>query len=265
MEMIMSIRGCFVLCTLSVVIFGGCSKSPTKPYRVGLVNFVTGKVEITGPGGKVFPAQVGTPIDEGMKIKTTGKNSLCEIYIRDTALKIFADSVLDISRLRYAAQSTGEQTVMTLGEGRLFLRIVKKLSKDDQFGVKTPLCVAAVRGTEFFVTKHDISCLDGKVEVKSVKTKNAQAVVIGDGESAQPSTGAALKKKELTAEAEKKLAADSNVRDIEKKNRELFDRLENGDKDTLSELRIKIRSMSGETVKEKKEDKPDVDLFFFKS
>lgn len=263
--MVMSIRGCVVLCALSVIIFGGCSKSPTKPYRVGLVNFVTGKVEITGPGGKVFPAQVGTPVDEGMTITATGKNSLCEIYIRDTALKLFGGSRLEISRLGYASRSAGEQTAMTLGEGRLFLRVAKKLSKDDQFGIRTPLCVAAVRGTEFFVTKSDISCLDGKVEVKSVKSKSAPSVTVADGESAQPSAGAGVKKKELAKDAQKKLAADAKVRDIEKKNQELFDRLEKGDKDALSGLKTKIRAMSGETVKEKKEDKPDVDLFFFKS
>ena len=261
----MSLRVCVVLCALSVFIFGGCSKNGTKPYRVGLVNFVTGKVEITGPGGKVFPAQVGMPVDEGMKITTTGKNSLCEIYIRDTALKLFGDSRLDISRLGYAAKSTGEQTAMTLGEGKLFLRVVKKLSKDDRFGIKTPLCVASVRGTEFFVTKNDISCLDGKVEVTSVKSKHASPVTIADGESAQPSAGADVKKKTLPNEARKKLAADAKVRDIEKKNQELFDRLEKGDKDALSGLKTKIRAMSGETVKEKKEEKPDVDLFFFKS
>lgn len=74
-----------------------------------------------------------------------------------------------------------------------------------------------------------------------------------------------MKKKTLQNEAVKKPAADAKVRDIEKKNQELFDRLEKGDKDAPPGLKTKIRAMSGETVKEKKEEKPDVDLFFFKS
>lgn len=66
---------------------------------------------------------------------------------------------------------------------------MKKLSKDDRFGKVTPCANAAVRGTEFFVTKNDISCLDGKVEVTSVKSKHASPVTIADGESARACGG----------------------------------------------------------------------------
>ena len=254
-----------ICCAASALLFCGCSKSGTKPYRVGLVNFVAGKAEITGPGGKVFPAAVGTPVDEGMTVRTIGKKSLCEIYVRDTAVKLFGDSKLAIARLGYAKKGTGEQTAMTLDEGRLFIRVAKKISKEDQFGVRTPLCVAAVRGTEFFVTKNDVSCLDGKVEVRSAKSKAAPSVTIEEGESAA-ATKAAVGKKDIAKDAKKKLSADAEVRPVEKKNQEMFDRLDKGDSSALKGLKSKIRDMSGGAEKKKDEEhKPDVDLFFFTS
>lgn len=259
----MMVRRIALVCAAAALVTAGCAKSGGKVYRVGLVNFVTGTVQITGPGGRVFDAKAGTPLDEGMKIRTIGKTSICEVYIRDTALKIFPDSELDISRLGYAKDSSGEQTAMTLSEGRLFVRVVKKMSKEDRFGVKTPLCVAAVRGTEFFVTKNEISCLDGKVEVRSAKLKNAAPVTIEDGEGASPSAKE-LKKRELQKDSVKKLESDAKVRPIDAKNQELFDRLDKGDSSALKALKSRIREMSGGAEKKKDEDKPDIDLFFFK-
>lgn len=259
----MKFRTIALVCAAAALVFAGCAKSAGKAYRVGLVNFVTGTVQITGPGGKVFDAKVGTPLDEGMKIRTVGKGSLCEVYIRDTALKIFPGSELDISRLGYAKEGTGEQTAMTLSEGKLFVRVAKKITKDDRFGVKTPLCVAAVRGTEFFVTNNEISCLDGKVEVRSTKLKNAAPVTIEDGEGALPSAKD-MKKKEIAKDSVKKLEADAKVRPIEAKNQELFDRLDKGDSSALKGLKARIRDMSGGAEKKKDEEKPDIDLFFFK-
>lgn len=258
----MVVRMICVLCAASAVLLGGCSKDVQKPYRVGLVNFVTGKAEIKGPGGKVFPAAVGTPVDEGMTVTTVGKGSLCEIYVRDTAVKLFGDSRLEISRLGYAKKGDGEQTAMTLAEGRLFIRVAKKIRKEDQFGVRTPLCVAAVRGTEFFVTKGDVSCLDGKVEVRGPKSKTG--VTIEDGEAAAASKSA-VDKKDIAKETKKKLSSDAEVRPVEKKNQELFDRLDKGDSSALKGLKSKIRDMSGGVEKKKEETRPDIDLFFFSS
>ena len=259
----MRVRRIALVCAAAALVFAGCAKNTGKAYRVGLVNFVTGAVQITGPGGKVFDAKVGTPLDEGMKIRTMGKNSLCEIYVRDTALKIFPDSELDISRLGYAKTGTGEQTAMSLSKGKLFVRVVKKISKDDRFGVKTPLCVAAVRGTQFFVTKNEIACLDGKVEVRSLKSKSAAPVTIEDGEGASPASKE-VKKKDLSKDTVKKLEADAKVKPIEAKNQELFDRLDKGDSSALKNLKARIREMSGGAEKKKDEEKPDIDLFFFK-
>ena len=253
-----------LVCAAFFICSTGCSKHEAKPYRIGLVNVVSGKVLVTGSGGKVFPAAVGTPLDEGMRIRTEGKNSFCEIYIRDTAVKLFGDTAVNVSRLRYD-KAGGERTAMSLDDGRLFIRVVRKLSKEDRFAIRTPMCVAGVRGTEFFVTKSDVSCLDGKMEVQSIKAKGSLPVTIADGEAAKASAGS-VKKSSIDKETQKKLSSDAAVKPVEKKNQELFDRLDAGDKSALSELRGKLRTMSGsDAPKEKKEDKPDVDLFFFKS
>jgi hypothetical protein len=240
----------------------GCSKDGKRPYRIGLVNFVTGKVLIIGAGGKVFPAEVGLPVDEGMKIKTEGKGSLCELYIKETAVKIFSDATVDFSRLGYD-RAGGERTSINLQGGTLFIRVARKLSKNDSFVIKTPTLVAAVRGTEFFVSGRNLSCLDGKMEVKSPRDK--ASITIEDGEAVQPSAGKSAKKK-IDDSTARKLSKDAEVKPVEKINSELFAKLDAGDAAALRKLRAKVKTMSGGDVKkDKKEDKPDIDIFFFKS
>ena len=256
----------------TVLMMAGCSKKKeeVKPYRVGLVNFTVGKVFIVGAGGKEFPARIGLPVDEGMKIRTVGKASMCELYIKDTAVKVFGDTVLDFDRIGYDKARKGEQTVMTLENGRMFARVAKKLSADDRFAVKTQTVVAAVRGTDFFVSRSktgsSVSCLDGKMEVREKSSADKKPVVINNGEKADAPKGKNLASAEIAKDAQKNLSKEAEVRPVEKTNSDLFERLDKNDTSALNSLRGKIKELSGaEVKKEKSAEKPDIDLFFFKS
>ena len=255
----------------TALLIAGCSKqNDVKPYRVGLVNFTVGKVFIVGAGGKEFPARVGLPIDEAMKIRTVGKNSLCELYIRDTVVKVFGGTVLSIDRLGYDKEHKGEQTVMTLENGRMFTRVIKKLSSEDRFAVKTHTVVAAVRGTDFFVSigtaGSSVVCLDGKMEVREKTAAGKKPVVISGGEKAETVHGKGFASAEIKRDTKNSLEKDAQVRPVEKSNSDIFERLEKNDASALKSLRQKIEDLSGSNMKkEKNESKPDIDLFFFKS
>jgi ABC-type uncharacterized transport system substrate-binding protein len=65
-------RWTFLTALLIVLIaVSGCGKVEKKPYRVGLINFITGKALVIGRNGAENPAKVGMPVDIGMKIDRT--------------------------------------------------------------------------------------------------------------------------------------------------------------------------------------------------
>ena len=252
---------------LAITIVAGCSQTE-KPYRVGLVNLVIGQAFIIGKNGGETPAKVGMPIDVGMKIKTAGKNSLCEIYFNENAIKVFGDSIVSVDRLTYNHKSESDETSLSLEKGRFFAHVSRKLMKDDSFIVKTPVAVAAVRGTDFFVsdseTASTISCLDGKVEIRD-KAKKGNSVVVSDKEEAKTTKGKAAKKSGIAAKRTDSLKKDSDIKPVTPENKTTFDKLDKGDKVAVKEIKRSIENLSGSTSDKEKKDEHNVDLFFFKS
>ena len=78
-----------------------------------------------------------------------------------------------------------------------------------------------------------------------------------DAEEAAAASKSAVDKKDIAKETKKKLSSDAEVRPVEKKNQELFDRLDKGDSSALKGLKSKIRDMSGGVEKKKEETRPD--------
>lgn len=160
-----------ILVLITISLAAGCSSKAEKKIMIGLVNFVSGSVHIISSDGKETPAAVGTPVDYGMKIRTSGKNSICEIYIDENVIKVFGDTEVRIDTLTRDKKTDVEKTYLALNKGKGFFKIRNKLMKDQEFTVKTDTCTAAVRGTEFFVIdsgrSSTVACLDGTVQVKS--------------------------------------------------------------------------------------------------
>jgi hypothetical protein len=252
---------------LAIAIAAGCSRTE-KPYRVGLVNLVVGKAFIIGKNGGETPAKTGMPLDVGMKIKTSGRNSLCEIYFNENAIKVFGDSIVSVERLTYNMKSESDETSLSLEKGRCFARVSKKLMKEDSFIVKTPVCVAAVRGTDFFISDSGsvstVSCLDGKVEIRD-RAKKGNSVVVSNKEEAKTSKGKAAKKNDIAAKRSDSLKKVSDIKPVTSENKIMFDRLDKGDKAAVREVKSSIEKLSGTPVDKEKKDDHNTDLFFFKS
>jgi hypothetical protein len=78
----------------------------------------------------------------------TAANSFCDIKIGGSILRVKAQSKIKISTLLRSGNT--ERTTLGLEAGKMLCK-PKKLLKDENFFVKTPTAIAAVRGTQFAV------------------------------------------------------------------------------------------------------------------
>ncbi len=236
-----------------------CGGKSEKRIMVGLVNFISGTVYIISADGKETPAVIGLPVDRGMKIRTKGIRSLCEIYINENVIKLFGDTEVSIDALTRDKKTDIEKTYLTLKAGRGFFKVKNRLMKSQDFSVSTKNCTAAVRGTEFFAThmgKSDsIACLDGKVQVKSEKHNSSVEI------KAKERAVASEKNEPVKSKIEDKyievIEKDAKVEPVTEENNKTFEKINSGDQSTLSVIRKKLKELR--TPKEVKEIEKDED------
>ena len=195
----------------------------------------------------------GLPVDRGMKIRTKGSSSLCEIYIDENVIKIFGNTEVSIDTLTRDKKTDVEKTYLSLNSGRGFFKIKNRLMKNQDFIVRTKNCTAAVRGTEFFATAMDrsdsIACLDGKVQVKP--EKHSSSVEVGAKERAVASAKSKPVKSRIEDKDIDSLKKDATVEPVTEENHQTFDKIGSGDNSTLSIVRKKLKVLR--TPKEVKE------------
>lgn len=218
----------------------GCKKEEKKPEAKGFINFLNGSVTIDSAGTKT-PAKVGDELKAGMKV-ITGDKSFADIYFGENAVKVVENSVVEISKLVKDVQS-GEKTVLGLESGKIFARVVKKLSKNDEFQVKTPTAVAAIRGTDFVVTQKDnksnVACLNGKVQVSEAGKEDTNKVDLNQGQ-------------EVNVEKDKKLS----VQSLKEENLQNLKKIVDDIKEIREDIRKKFEDQKAE-IKQKVEEQKD--------
>jgi hypothetical protein len=218
-----SITVCIILSAVISQI--GCTKdSDDKTVEIaftGIVNFTQGNVN-AGYEESAKPLKTGDVIKEGMKITTIGAKSFAEIYVDDNVIKVMGDSVLEFSRM--VLSNNGRSTRLTVDKGSVFSRITKKLGKGDEYRVKTPHAVAAVRGTEFMVSdegeRTNIACVNGRIEVVQAADETKK-VILEEKEEVDVSKDSVLVKKQIEEDKMKRIEIASKTRglrdDIRKK------------------------------------------------
>lgn len=146
------------------------------------VQFVLGDVKITGIAGDKGAIQ-GDQLKTGDVI-TTGEKAVADlIYSTSGVIRISENSRVTIKSI---ADKTGDDTVMDMDNGKVFLALSKL--GNTGFKVKTPTAVASVRGTSFTVVTDKkgakLSVLKGTVAVNPVKdgkTIEDKTVSVGTG------------------------------------------------------------------------------------
>lgn len=219
----------YLYCILAFVLFAGfaCKKDEREVAREGAVNFVIGDVFLIDGGNKA-KAKIGDAVKKGMKIET-GKKAMADIYFGENAIKVLENSSIRVDQLVTVVSTNSEQTEFYVEKGRLFSKVARKLAKGDNYSVKTPTTIAAVRGTNFLVTEEEkkgqVACLDGLVDVlnKSMEGEGNQ-VQLKDGQEVTVEQGKAMNVKDLS-EANKKMIQDilSSIRDMQADIRKKFE------------------------------------------
>jgi hypothetical protein len=259
----------FALAFILIAAFAifSCKQEPKKAVVKGVINFLSGTVTLEKTGTKLS-AKVGDEVTEGMKL-VTGDKSVAEIYFGENAIKVIENSALEISKLA-KDEKNGEQTSLSLDKGRVFARVVKKLSRADEFLVKTPTAVAAIRGTDFVVSQTDnkstIACLKGKVQVSESGNDTAK-VDLNQGQEVDVEKGKKLDVKSIKDENLKNLQKIiDDIREIREDIRKKFEdqkaeikqKLED-QKDANRQMMDKQKQMNTENIQKQKDaDKENV-------
>ena len=136
----------------------------------GVVDVVLGKV-VDLPQAKWSPDRVSLAVDSPVRGMVSYKPTAEQNVVR-----VLSGSLLVIDKLTTTSSSadTVSDTELNLKKGGIYAS-VKKLSAASQYLVKTPTCIAGVRGTQFSIMLND----DGSIKSVAVyKTKNDDGLVL---------------------------------------------------------------------------------------
>lgn len=249
----------YLLCIILLTIISFQCKGEKTKNREGIINFITGEVDLILRGSKIS-AKVGDIVTPGMKI-ITGKKSFADIYFGENAIKILESTVFEISELSENLKLKTEQTEFYIEKGKVFSKVSKKLSKGDKYTVKTPTTIAGVRGTDFLVTeengKANIACLNGKVAVRDASQPDSDPVELNSGEEVDVEKGDELMVKSLTDENKKNIQDIlDNFKEMRADIREKFEKQRDEIRKTVIDQKDRDKEM---VEKQKAEIKKDIE------
>lgn len=141
--------------------FKGSLQSITSASSSGTVVFAVGDASLARANGSTGAVKPGDEVRSGDTI-TTGKGSFVTVQISEQGnLKVNENTVLAFSDIL-----NNGRTNLVVSRGSVYSKI-KKMEKGGAYEVKTPVYVAAVRGTEFLASydgaKGTLHVADGKV------------------------------------------------------------------------------------------------------
>jgi hypothetical protein len=161
-----------VVCT-AVLAASGCSKS-TKENAY--ISFFMGEVTVKH-GSEPHKAKLKDMLVDGDLVITADKSFAVIQLSGGSVCRVEKNTTLELTSV------LGNEKNLTLKNG-IVLSKIGKLKKDEQYLVKTPLAIAAVRGTEFMTayngTKTTVSVGDGKVNVIRSDTTGDNPVDTGN-------------------------------------------------------------------------------------
>ncbi len=162
-----------VLMTVAIILatFGSIgSQSATSTTTIGKINFILGKefeVTIRHAGeAKWFPVRLKMEVRRGDRIKTA-KETRCEIKLNDgSVIRMGENSEFDFQQSNISKST--RQIDAGLSIGKIWAFVTKWANPKDQFSVKSPTAVCAVRGTIYRMEADSttrVAVYDGQVDV----------------------------------------------------------------------------------------------------
>jgi hypothetical protein len=147
--------------------------------RIAITTKIIGKAHYVRGNNSELPVTKGHIFENGDILTTSKGGFVALLYIDDkTALKVKENSKLTISGKR-AAKSIAKEIKLDRGTLRA---IVKKQNQND-FIIRTPVSVASVKGTDFWLisnkTNDSIIGLEGKIAFLNILSGETVDITIG--------------------------------------------------------------------------------------
>ena len=167
MKNIMKMLGCMM-----VIVFlaqADYAKPKEEDYSVAYINDYEGDCELKKKGEDIGEAvsDIYVSLYQGDTVITEDDSRMEIVFDDSTIMKLDPNSRLVIRNLKREKTS---ETVLDLIKGKIY-GIVKKLTQQEQFTVKTKMAMAAVKGTELIVQAGDedkVGVYEGSVEVSNI-------------------------------------------------------------------------------------------------
>jgi hypothetical protein len=174
----------------TVLIFAAGAVSAEARQQKVILADLSGTVEII-PSGKTqgMPASVGYRFSEGDSIKTYDDGSAELFFEKTGVVYIQPSSFLTVRKAEIVGDVIDTESVVK--SGAIKSKIRKLASGDSQFKIRTPVAVAAVRGTTYVVRvtlngHTTVYVLDGEVALTSLLTQLGVTLGAGDSASVDP-------------------------------------------------------------------------------
>src|SRR6266496_3361682 len=189
-------RGSFSMVVACVVaLVGATVVSSVQAAEAGkaVVRSIRGSAQYA-EGGQWLPLKVGQLLKPGSSIRTANESQV-DLFMDQNGpvVRLVENTQLGIDKLNF--DTTGIDTVietqLDLKSGRI-VGIVKKMSHDSKYEIKTPNGVAGIRGTEYDVWATSVvRVISGSLVVVYVKSDGTVLTqVVNAGEMFVPSEGA---------------------------------------------------------------------------
>lgn len=138
---------------------------------------VTGKVTLyPADGNEAYQVKNGDAVAFGDALETAVESSAHLQFADKSAVVIKPNSFLIVNRYRRFLELQGERTELRLERGSLRNTVTPSSNAEPSFQVFTPGAVAAVRGTEYYIsvdnnetTRNEV--VDGRVDVSALDTQ----------------------------------------------------------------------------------------------
>lgn len=121
--------------------------------RIALVQTTKGDVQVRADGSDLWrPLAAKERVRAGDTVRT-GPDSLAELsWVDGTRVQLSADTVLKVKKCTFDQLDNTQTSLFRLDVGKVWVRLIKVLSRGSKFDIETPAATAGVRGTIFSVS-----------------------------------------------------------------------------------------------------------------
>lgn len=162
-------RVLFAVLALFVIFIADGVRRENEEFGAKLTQ-VSGQAQVVKAGqANSAPASLNAKLEDG-DVLTTGPGGYATLEFPDgTAITVAPNSVFEVRLLEYSRAGRWRSHSFRLLGGQIFAKVSKYFGAQSDLRVYTPSAVAAVRGTQFYLTYDDASrtaglvCVDGQV------------------------------------------------------------------------------------------------------